>query len=283
MNQTNMNQYQEKFNKYLKTFFINHPKLGQYYEICEGGKRLRPILVLAMATHLKNDWETSPYKSKIYDLALIIELIHSTSLIIDDLPSMDNDQFRRNQLTFHYKHGRHQAYLMVYNLLTVIKKLILNLEGGKMDYIELEELINFEIGNLILGQRLDLDPKWQPHNPDESRTLKIAEYKTASLFKLSVLGPYLLLKPFLDLKIGSTKFLDLGHHLGMAFQLSDDYLDLKRDSVWNNYGLETSLTKLKTKFKDYLSLVDSDLKALKINDLGLKEIIDLMEGRFQKK
>lgn len=287
-----MDIYQKKFNKYLKTFFIKHPKLGQYYDICEGGKRLRPIIVLLIASHLKSDWENSLYKSKVYDLALIIELIHSTSLIIDDLPSMDNDDFRRNQLTFHYKYGKHQAYLMVYNLLTVIKKLILNLNSNlDLDLdsnLDLEELINVEIGNLILGQKLDLNPKWKPNNPDESRALKIAEYKTASLFKLSVLGPYLLLKPFINLNnsINSSKFLNLGHHLGMAFQLSDDYLDLKKDFIWNNYGLETTPEDLVIKFQEYLVLIDLDLEVIKLSDPILKnilkEIIDLMKDRFPK-
>ena len=179
-----MNLHQSKFNDYLKEFFIKHPKLGLYYEICEGGKKLRPSIILEIASYLKNDWENGIYRKKILDYAVMVELIHSTSLIIDDLPSMDNDKFRRGKLSFHAKHGQHKSYLMVYNLLMAIKKLIIGLckdDPFERAYLELEEFVNLEISNLIGGQKKDLNPKWKLLGG--SRSLKIAEEKTASLFK----------------------------------------------------------------------------------------------------
>jgi geranylgeranyl diphosphate synthase type II len=284
-----MNRYKEKFNQYLKNFFINHPKLGIYYEICEDGKRLRPILILGIATFLKKDWENTCFVNKIYKFALIVELIHSTSLIIDDLPSMDNDQFRRNNLTFHYKYGVKKTYLMVYNLLVIIKKMILELFEYRItaESLQLEELINLETGNLIKGQSWDLDPYWKPLLG--SRALKIAEYKTTSLFRLSVMGVFFLLKECISLDMDANTLKDvennllkIGENLGMAFQLSDDYLDMKSDKESNNYGLETSPERLKNKFSEYANELEVGIKELKCKEDFMSELISLMKKRLIK-
>ena len=80
------------------------------------------LTLLEVANYLNPDWKNNQeLNQKIYNFALILELIHSTSLIIDDLPSMDNDTYRRGNLTFHAKYGQQNAYLMVYNLLVFIK------------------------------------------------------------------------------------------------------------------------------------------------------------------
>ena len=279
----------ELFLKENTNFNNNNNLINILKDVILGGKMLRPVLVLEVATYLNPNWKNNPeYTQKIYKFALILELIHSTSLIIDDLPSMDNDTYRRGNLTFHAKYGQQNAYLMVYNILVLIKSLIIENDDKTLWYVELEELINNEMSNLVLGQKYDLDPEWKPSN-NLSRTLQIAEYKTASLFKLAFLGPFYLLekenlKELKDLK----DILDsLGLNLGIAFQLSDDFLDLSTDLKTNNYGLETSPENLKNKYLEYRTNIFNDLKKLKIlknlkifkKDSAIYEMVMMMDKR----
>ena len=274
-----MDDIKNEFEFFLNLFLKDNPQL---VDVCQGGKRIRPIIIYETASLINPLWRTDPAISlKIKRYAVIIELIHSTSLIIDDLPSMDNDMYRRDQLTFHAKHGQHSAYLMVYNLLSLIKKLILEDDDETIQYLELEEIINTELNNLVIGQKYDLDPDWIPIFG--SRTLKIAELKTASLFKLDTIGPYYLIKSNHNNYITKDMLLLLGYNLGMAFQLSDDFLDLNIDTNTNNYGLETSEKELQSMFKKYHNSILLLLKNKNVSqDSSFYQILDLMNKRFQK-
>ena len=277
-----MNELKEEFDYFLSLFLNDNP---QYVDIFKGGKRLRPILVLDVANFIDPFWRISQEKSYcIKKFALILEIIHCASLIIDDLPSMDNDMYRRGELTFHTKYGQRAAYLMVYNLLTLIKKLISEINKINVNIsLEFEELINNELNNLVLGQKYDLDENWRPENKNDSRTLKIADLKTSSLFKLAFLGPYYLLKEK-ETETLKNILTRLGLNLGIAFQLSDDFLDLEIDNKFNNYGLETSIEELKEKYISCSCFVLKDLKDLEWNDKSIiYKIIDLMNTRFEQK
>jgi geranylgeranyl diphosphate synthase type II len=274
----------DEFDTFLNLFLKDNP---EYIDVFKGGKRLRPILVMDVADNIVPTWRSTQETAyKIRSFALILELIHCTSLIIDDLPTMDNDTYRRGELTFHAKHGRQAAYIMVYNLLSLIKKIIWKNDDNTEEYIDFEELVNTELTNLVLGQKYDLDDEWKP-NPKEqvSRTLKIAELKTASLFKLAFLGPFYLLKPN-NSKITVEVLSRISLNLGMAFQLSDDYLDIDNgvDNEKNNYGLETSIESLENKYIDYTILILKDLQDTNWNDESvIYKIIDLMNTRFERK
>lgn len=282
----NFINFKNEFELFANLFLKDHP---QYGEIIKGGKRIRPIIVFDIANFIDPIWRTNQETSySIKSYALALELIHSTSLIIDDLPSMDNEMYRRDELTFHRKYGQQSTYLMVYNLLVLIKNIIWNNDDKTEEYIDLEELINEELINLVNGQKYDLDPEWKPENISESRTLKIAELKTASLFKLAVLGPFYLLKNKIKSKINPNNLKEIltriGLNLGMSFQLSDDYLDIDIDNKTNNYGLETSIEELKNKYIMYSVKLIFDLKELEWSDNSvIYKIIDLMNGRFETK
>ena len=291
-----MEKIKKDFEDFLELFLKENNEnnlMDILKDVILGGKRFRPILVLEIATYLNPDWKNNQeLNQKIYNFALMLELIHSTSLIIDDLPSMDNDTYRRGNLTFHAKYGQKNAYLMVYNLLVLIKSLIIENDDKTLWYVELEELINHEMSNLVLGQKYDLDPEWKPSN-NLSRTLQIAEYKTASLFKLAFLGLFYLLEKENQENLKELKELkdilgSLGLNLGMAFQLSDDFLDLSTDLKTNNYGLETSPENLKNKYLEYRTNIFNDLKKLKkLKNLkifkkhsAIYEIVIIMDKRY---
>ena len=286
-----MDDLKKEFDFFLNLFLKDNL---QYYDVCLGGKRLRPVIVFEIASLINPYWRictNTAFKIKRY--ALILELIHCTSLIIDDLPSMDNDTYRRGDLTFHVKHGQHSSYIMVYNLLTLIKKIIIEDDDKSLLYLELEELINYELTNLVAGQKYDLDQDWVPESG--SRTLKIAELKTASLFKLATIGPFYILNQGSDMenenenenenekKNLKIKLLQLGHNIGMAFQLSDDFLDIDIDIPTNNYGLETSKNELKNKYNEYhnsIKIILNDINSKK--DSSIYEILKLMNNRFNE-
>jgi geranylgeranyl diphosphate synthase type II len=282
-----MEKLKDEINTFLILFLKDNPQFGNCFD---GGKRLRPILVLELASFLNPLWRTNQTLSyRIRRFALALEIIHNTSLIIDDLPSMDNDMYRRGELSFHAKHGQHSSYLMVYNLLALIKKIIMENDDETFEYLEFEELINQEMSNLVLGQQYDLDEKWQPSTG--SRTLKIAELKTASLFKIAFIAPYYLLSPqeqksFLKKNnyakhVFKNDLLSLGHNLGMAFQLSDDFIDYDIDDKTNNYSLETSKTSLIKKYLHHCELVVNKMEKLKFKtNSSIYEIIMLMNKRF---
>jgi geranylgeranyl pyrophosphate synthase len=285
-----MEDLKKEFDFFLELFLEDYP---QYRDVFYGGKRLRPILVFETASHLNPLWRTDDdcvFKIKQY--ALVLELIHCTSLIIDDLPSMDNDIYRRGELTFHTKYGRHAAYLMVYNLLSTIKNILWENDNKTENYIDFEFFINEEMSNLVMGQKYDLDIEWKPSNLEEekSRTLKIAELKTSSLFKLTTVGPFYLLTNNINddinikIKEKREKLYELGLNIGMAFQLSDDNLDLDTDLKTNNYGLETSPLVLFNKYTEYHDKIIKNLNDLEFKkESVIYDILKLMNKRFSKK
>ena len=139
-----------------------------------------------------------------------------------------------------------------------------------------------------------MDDEWKPNDTKTSisRTLKIAELKTASLFKLAFLGPFHLLKNNNNNNNNSNNNITfevlsrISLNLGMAFQLSDDYLDIDNgvDNEKNNYGLETSVESLENKYIDYTILILKDLKEYEWKDESvIYKIIDLMNARFERK
>jgi len=277
-----IDELKDELDEEFNDFLTNNP---QYNDILKGGKRLRPILVLDVANFFDPNWRVSKTKNyTIKKFALVLELIHCSSLIIDDLPSMDNDIYRRGELTFHAKYGQKSTYIMVYNLLNLIKKLIYEINKNNVNIsLEFEELINNELNNLVLGQKYDLDENWKPKDKDDSRTLMIANLKTSSLFKIAFLGSYYLLNNENNENIKNI-LTRLGLNIGLAFQLSDDFLDLSIDNKFNNYGLETSVEELKNKYIDFTYLVLKDLKDLNWNDNSIiYKIIDLMNSRFETK
>lgn len=275
--------YQNLFNNYLKDYLKDNPHKDAIEYMTKNGKRLRPILTLISSFHINPKWEDK-HKDQISKIAIMIELLHSSSLLIDDLPTIDNDLERRNQMTFHCKYGRHKTYLMVYNILAEIKRLIIEItkEIPKNHQHEFEKYINTESDNLLQGQKYDLNPDWIPTDK-RSRCLVIADLKTASLFRTALVLPWFVLSNLYsdnnneDLLI-KKKLYDLGTNLGIAFQLSDDYLDFYTDDPVknNNYGFETSLKELKRKGLEYLDLA----KQSNIDSKTLQEIINLIEKRF---
>lgn len=192
------------------------------YSLFAGGKRLRPILCLATAEACGGLTKSA------LPLACALECIHTYSLIHDDLPSMDNDDFRRGRATCHKVYGDGIAILAGDALLTIAFEIAAAAEGWpRYDVRQIIREISTAAGSrkLIAGQVADLEGEGKKLNRQQLRY--IHENKTAALLTTSVrLGA-------MSANATSTQLCaisDFGYALGLAFQVIDDILDVTQTS-----------------------------------------------------
>ena len=192
------------------------------YSLFAGGKRLRPILCLAAAEACGGLTKSA------LPLACAMECIHTYSLIHDDLPSMDNDDFRRGRATCHKVFGDGLAVLAGDALLTIAFEIAAEAETWpRYDMRELIREISVAAGSrkLIAGQVADLEGEGGKHTRAQLRF--IHENKTAALLTTSVrLGAMSANATPTQLAAVS----DFGRSLGLAFQVIDDILDVTQTS-----------------------------------------------------
>ncbi len=194
------------------------------YSVFAGGKRLRPVLVLASSRAVGGD------EKKVLPAACAIELLHTYSLVHDDLPAMDNDDLRRGRLTSHKVYGEAIAVLVGDALLTLAFRLMTELpqtgtlgaDGVVRIVAEVAEAAG--TAGLIGGQVVDLQ---SAEKLVDKQTLKyIHTCKTGALYKASVRTGAMLSGA------GSEQLQKLtvyAENLGLAFQIKDDILDIEGD------------------------------------------------------
>ena len=192
------------------------------YSLFAGGKRLRPILCLAAAEACGGKID------KAMPLACAIECIHTYSLVHDDLPSMDNDDFRRGRPTCHKVFGDGIAVLAGDALLTVAFEIVSRARPTSrynMSILLREVAAAAGSQKLIAGQVADLEAEGKKHDRAELRY--IHENKTAAILATSLrLGAMSANAASAKLR-AITKF---GRSLGLAFQVIDDILDVTQTS-----------------------------------------------------
>ncbi|MBQ8426616.1 MAG: polyprenyl synthetase family protein [Clostridia bacterium] len=220
------NQYINEFNKYLETKLNSLSdtspltiREAMRYAIVEGGKRVRPVLCLALAECFGVPNE------KVIDYALAIECIHAYSLVHDDLPSMDNDDYRRGKLSTHKKFGEAIGVLAGDALLNFAFEVCLSKDNISVNDIKAMQFIAKSAGydGMIAGQVLDLENE-NSKQPNEETLYKIYYNKTAKL----IIAPLMVVSCFVDRKF-SDSINDYGYNLGVLFQIIDDILDVKGD------------------------------------------------------
>jgi geranylgeranyl diphosphate synthase type II len=192
------------------------------YSLFAGGKRLRPILCLAAAEACRGNIENA------LPLACAIECIHTYSLVHDDLPSMDNDDFRRGRATCHKVFGDGIAVLAGDALLTIAFEIVSTAKPtSNYDISTLLREVAVAAGSqrLIAGQVADLEAEGKRVKRDQLRF--IHENKTAAMLKSSVrLGA---MSANADAK-RLAAITNFGQRLGLAFQVIDDILDVTQTS-----------------------------------------------------
>ena len=187
------------------------------YSLLAGGKRLRPIFVFDFCRMCGGDWE------KAVPFAAAVEMIHTYSLIHDDLPCMDNDDYRRGKPTNHKVYGEATAVLAGDGLLTAAFASLANAPYSAECRIRAVEILSRCAGELgmVGGQVLDMQS--EERQCTEQEVLDIQSRKTGALIQAAcMLG--VLAGGGSDDQLAAAK--NFASHLGLAFQIRDDMLDV---------------------------------------------------------
>ncbi|MGG7176113.1 polyprenyl synthetase family protein [Clostridium paraputrificum] len=279
-----IDELKQEIESYLDSYFKNKGSYNKLiyeassYSLNIGGKRIRPILLLLTYNLYKGDY------SKVIPMASAIEMIHTYSLIHDDLPAMDNDDLRRGKPTNHKVFGENIAILAGDTLLNEAMSLMIkfSLENGVEALRASKEIAEAAGANgMIGGQVVDiLSEKKEVVSEEELEYMHLK--KTGELIRSSIVaGAILGGAPESDIE----KLNLFGIKLGLAFQIKDDILDIigsveklgkntNKDGYKNKfnfitmYGLEKCKEKCKLLTDESIEL----LSKLTVNDTYLKEL-----------
>lgn len=187
------------------------------YSLLAGGKRLRPIFVYDFCRMCGGDWKSAT------PFAAAVEMVHTYSLIHDDLPCMDNDDYRRGRLTNHKVYGEANAVLAGDALLTASFAYIAKAKFSAETRIRAVEVLADCAGELgmVGGQVLDMQSETRQCTQQE--VLDIQNRKTGALIRAACVLGVLAGNGTLEQLDSAAKF---AQNLGLAFQIRDDMLDV---------------------------------------------------------
>lgn len=190
---------------------------SMFYSLLSDGKRFRPLLSLLTARALGHKAET------VLPLAAAVELIHTYSLIHDDLPALDNDDLRRGRPTNHKVYGEAMALLAGDGLLTCAFSLLS--QSPSPHAITAVHLLSEAAGprGMVGGQVMDIETQ----KPDLEILEQIHQRKTGALIRVSVEAAAVMCSATSEQR---NALADYGAQLGFAFQLADDLQDYKVDA-----------------------------------------------------
>lgn len=285
---TFITQYKPLVENHLKTAItqLEAPevlKSSMLYSLQAGGKRIRPLLLFATL-------KAFGYKPEIaLDVAAAIEMIHTYSLIHDDLPSMDDDDLRRGKPTNHKVYGEATAILAGDALLTLSFKMIGSIRSEDVDVnvkLGLINLLSEAAGaeGMVGGQVADMEGE------GKKLTLKELEYihinKTGRLLTFSVLAGAEIAHADHAVK---EKLYEFAHHIGLAFQIRDDILDIEgneekigkpigsdTENEKNTYPSLLSLEGAKKSLTEHISKAKQALSTTGLDTTLLEQITDLI-------
>ena len=240
-----------------------------HYSVMNGGKRLRPQLMLLMADALKVD-----VSNKTIDLmAAAGELIHCYSLIHDDLPAMDDDDFRRGQLSCHKKFDEATAILAGDAIQPLSLEILTSIEDDNLSDSTKSKIINVFAKacgpkGMVEGQNLDI--KSESKNLNEDELDRIHFLKTGKLIEACILSVCLLKKEIREEEV--EKLVEFSEKFGLAFQIRDDILDVIGNEQEIGKPVGSDQEKNKSTYASVLGITKSQLKAEKLS----KDAIDIL-------
>lgn len=223
--------YNEKaqiFENELDNYFKNAEDIpdplfsAMKYSAFSSGKRLRPVLLLASCELFGGDFKQA------VSLALAVELIHTYSLIHDDLPAMDDDDLRRGRPTNHKIYGEGMAILAGDALLNLAYEIILNMAAATSDakrYLRAASVIAEYAGarGMIKGQCIDLNSEKKDTDGEEDGVRQLHLLKTSRLLTAPLVAGAILSNAE-EQEIAAMR--EFGENLGLAFQIRDDIMDV---------------------------------------------------------
>ena len=257
--------------EYLKPKYPERLYEAMNYSVFAGGKRMRPVLLLSACEAVGGDI------NKALPFACAMEMIHTYSLIHDDLPAMDNDDFRRGKPTCHKQFDEALAILAGDGLLTMAFEVMLEAvcKENERNFAKAARLIANYSGSegMLVGQVVDIESEGK--KIDDKTLMFIHDNKTGGLIKAALMSGALI-----GGADGDTvrNFEKIGYNMGIAFQIKDDILDLTStqevlgkpvlSDVKNEKQTYVSLYGLDNAQQDYETLSAGAVKM--IGDLGEK-------------
>lgn len=191
------------------------------YSVHAGGKRIRPLLVLELLEAFH-----APILEAHFQVAAALEMIHTGSLIHDDLPAMDNDDYRRGQLTNHKKFGEDLAILAGDSLFLDAFGFVAEADLPASIRVQLIALLSDASGTagMVAGQVLDMEGEGASLTLDQLQVIHANKTGRLLAYPFQATGILLGLEPAI-----ATLLEEIGLHLGLAFQIRDDILDVTAD------------------------------------------------------
>ena len=224
-----LNTIAKNTDAYLKHFFSKQDKNSflikpMKYGIFSGGKRFRSSIVVEAGKIFRIDYK------KLIIVGAAIECIHSYSLIHDDLPSMDNDNFRRWKLSTHKKYNEFTAILAGSSLLTLAFEILSgnDLKVSQKTKIELIRALSNCSGHLGLAGGQYSDLTFEKKNISKEKIINMQKKKTGKLFGFCCESVAILNSESIKKR---NLLRELGQKIGLLFQIVDDLIDHRGDSV----------------------------------------------------
>ena len=260
-----LKQFSARFNDKLPALFAypsgseQQVSRAMFYSLSNGGKRLRPYLVCEVANLFGISEDIS------FPVAASLEMLHTYSLIHDDLPAMDNDDFRRGKPTCHKQFDEATAIIAGDGLLTyafeVLSKAPVISPETKLKLISLLAERAGAFNGMIAGQMLDLQTDKSPELSSEEIIKHIEEMKTGCLIAYAVQAGAIIGNASSEEYTALTTY---ARKIGIAFQISDDILDVIGDSALMGKTLGKDAKQGKLTFVSLYGLDNARQKAEKL-------------------
>lgn len=273
-----LRKYKTKVDREIKKFIVSLKEKNNLTKACKyallnGGKRIRPIIVLLISEALNKGFDVN-------FSAVAVELFHTASLIADDLPCMDDEKKRRKKPVLHKIFGESVAILSTYTFIAsgyemIVKnarvlekkKMVSKEKSNSLAILAIEEMSKVSgIYGATNGQFLDLFPK----NRSLKTILKIIKQKTCSLFEASFILGWLFGGGDIR-KLEKVK--KVAFYFGTIFQIADDICDMKKDKNKLNIAVFLGKEKAMGILQREILLFEKELKKLNIFSNSFQKII----------
>lgn len=225
------------------------------------GKRLRPLLLL-ICSEIYGEPKKEPYSA-----LTIVELIHTVSLVHDDM--IDKEVYRRGKMSYHLVYGEEQALLLADFVLSIILELSMRYSNTEIPFLIANTVMRMSESQLLETRLRTKDSiSWEEY-------FKIIDGKTASLFELSArIGAILATENPFHIEAIS----EYGRNLGLSYQMYDDLRDWEKKEYVQKLSVENKQEFLKTKIKHHSSLSQRALESLpnSISKTLLEKFLDVV-------
>ena len=225
--QKELNKIAKDTNLFLKKFIKKQKKseliIAMKYSLFSGGKKIRSKILVDIGSLFNLN-----YRSLII-LGSAVECIHAYSLIHDDLPCMDNDSIRRGKPSTHIKFGESTAVLAGNSLLTMAFEILSHKDLNISEKIKINLInkISECSGHLGIAGGQYLDLSYEHKKITKKKIIEMEIKKTGKLFSFCCVAPLIIKKNKKDIK----KFEDIGADIGLLFQVADDLIDHRGNSL----------------------------------------------------